>query len=424
MKKTFLTILALIASVGLFSQGAVVKTESHPIKFIEGKIVLNLNINGHEADFILDMGGRTSILPEFAERFGITTIEDTQTAQDRIFYKNIPISKKIKINTIALGNNVFANGLQAFILEGKSAENIRKMGVSGIVSGTIFANSVLTINKKEGKIYASVPYRPSFMSLLERTDCEILPGSTPEFTINIEGKPVKVIFDTWYNGLVSLKEENIFEGSSYGKDRGIVTGAGYEPETLTDKTYVAKDISLIHVSIKNGKVTINPELTRSEVGLELLDYGVLSVDFSKSNIYFQTYDKTLIKEEVKADLIKIEQGKLNSITKEEFIAYIFDYKKGSEFILKGDKPVIIDFWATWCGPCMKLLPVMEKLAEQYKDRVIFYKINADKEKELCSRFNVLALPTLFLVAPGKSPIIEVGDQPEKIISIIENNLLK
>ena len=85
---------------------------------------------------------------------------------------------------------------------------------------------------------------------------------------------------------------------------------------------------------------------------------------------------------------------------------------------------MIDFWATWCGPCMKLIPEMEKLAEKYKDRVIFLKVNADKEKELCTMFNVNALPTLFFIPVGGKPIIEVGAIPEKFEQIIEEKLLK
>jgi thioredoxin-like negative regulator of GroEL len=60
------------------------------------------------------------------------------------------------------------------------------------------------------------------------------------------------------------------------------------------------------------------------------------------------------------------------------------------------------------------------LAEKYKDKIVFYKVNADKEKELCSIFNVVALPTLFIVSPGKAPIIEVGYQQNKLLQLIED----
>ena len=121
---------------------------------------------------------------------------------------------------------------------------------------------------------------------------------------------------------------------------------------------------------------------------------------------------------------KVEDGKLNPITRQFFLEHIFDYRKGNDFVYNGEKPVIIDFWATWCGPCMRLLPEMEKLAEKYKGKVVFYKVNADKEKDLCNHFGVQALPTLFFIPAGGKPIIEVGATPEKYVQIIEEQLLK
>lgn len=84
--------------------------------------------------------------------------------------------------------------------------------------------------------------------------------------------------------------------------------------------------------------------------------------------------------EAKVTETKVEDGKLNPITRQFFLEHIFDYRKGNDFVYNGDKPVVIDFWATWCGPCMRLLPEMEKLAEKYKGKVVFYKVNADKER--------------------------------------------
>ena len=91
-------------------------------------------------------------------------------------------------------------------------------------------------------------------------------------------------------------------------------------------------------------------------------------------------------------------------------------------VLQSDKPVLIDFWASWCGPCMKLLPVMEQLAAKYKDQVIFLKVNADKEKELCNKFNINAFPTLFFLPVNGKPIVEIGADPVKYEKIIEQLL--
>ena len=117
--------------------------------------------------------------------------------------------------------------------------------------------------------------------------------------------------------------------------------------------------------------------------------------------------------EAKVTETKVEDGKLNPITRQFFLEHIFDYRKGNDFVYNGDKPVV-----------MRLLPEMEKLAEKYKGKVVFYKVNADKEKDLCNHFGVQALPTLFFIPAGGKPIIEVGATPEKYVQIIEEQLLK
>ncbi len=424
MKKNTLLIIISCLSINLFSQTIAIKQEAVAYKEVDGRIVVRATINGKEGDFILDLAGKSALLPEFAVKADIKDIQKTSFPQENHIYKMVSNSGKCTINTISIGNNIFANGMTALILNGESAEYLRKLGVNGTINGGLLQNVVFTIDKKNKNIYSSTPYKPQFISVLNRTNCEILPGVTAEFELLINDKPVKVILDTWEKGLVSLKSESLLPSQGVKRATGKISGIGYSDDLTANKAVSVDKISIVNVDIKNGIVTVNNSLVKSVAGLSLLDYGVISIDYQRSKLYFQSYESTVIKDEPKRELAKIESGKVNPITKDEFIEYIFNYKSGTDFKLKSDKPVIIDFWATWCGPCKKLLPELEKLALKYKDRVIFYKVNADVEKELCSRFNIMALPTLLMVAPGKSPIIEVGDQPEKIISIIENNLLK
>lgn len=169
---------------------------------------------------------------------------------------------------------------------------------------------------------------------------------------------------------------------------------------------------------------MNRSLVRSVVGTDLLKHGILSVDYLRQTIYFQPFDLVEVKDDAIENQVVVEPGKLNEITGVYFRENIHDYKKGTDFIFKGDKPVVIDFWASWCGPCKKLLPVMEQFAEKYKDQVIFLKVNADKEKELCNMFHINALPTLFFLPVNGKPIVEIGADPVKYEQIIKERLLK
>ena len=69
----------------------------------------------------------------------------------------------------------------------------------------------------------------------------------------------------------------------------------------------------------------------------------------------------------------------------------------------GDKPLFVDFWATWCGPCRVMDPVVERLAAKYSDRVVFGKVNVDEEINISSRYEVFSIPT-FMVFRGGQPM--------------------
>ena len=88
-------------------------------------------------------------------------------------------------------------------------------------------------------------------------------------------------------------------------------------------------------------------------------------------------------------------------------------------VLHSDKPVLIDFWAPWCGPCRMLSPVISEIAEEYGDKIKVCKVNVDDEGELAASFNVMSIPTLVVVKDGKVTNSEVGVRPKaQIVEMI------
>ena len=98
-------------------------------------------------------------------------------------------------------------------------------------------------------------------------------------------------------------------------------------------------------------------------------------------------------------LVYGQTGKVIHINQSEFIEKVYDYKKNPDkWVYEGSKPAIVDFYADWCGPCRRLSPVLEKLAEKYKDKIVIYKVNTDKERELAAAFGITSLPERFTTA--------------------------
>ena len=236
----------------------------------------------------------------------------------------------------------------------------------------------------------------------------------------------KSILDTWSDGLINLTEKEFNEWSTlYPKGTPQKVSIGYKETAQEEESLTLPETIFVKTKIDDAFAVRNPSLKHSVLGKKLLDYGILSIDYVHQKIYFQPFDLVPIPEsEAKVTEVKAEDGKMNPITRQFFLEHIFDYRTGNDFVYYGDKPVVVDFWATWCGPCMRLLPKMEELAEKYKGKVMFYKVNADKEKDLCKHFGVQALPTLFFITVGGKPIVEVGATPEKYVQIIEEQLLK
>ena len=94
-----------------------------------------------------------------------------------------------------------------------------------------------------------------------------------------------------------------------------------------------------------------------------------------------------------------------------------------EVVLKSDKPVLVDFWATWCGPCRMLGPVIEELATEYEGRVVVGKVDVDNNQEFAAKYGVRNSPTVLVFKDGEVVGRQVGVAPKKTYTDALDSLL-
>ena len=110
--------------------------------------------------------------------------------------------------------------------------------------------------------------------------------------------------------------------------------------------------------------------------------------------------------------------KMNTIalTKADFLKKVADYETNpTEWKYLGDKPALIDFYASWCGPCKALAPVLEELAAEYGDQIHIYKINTEEEQELAAAFGIRSIPTLLFIPMEGKPQMAQGALPKAML---------
>lgn len=94
-----------------------------------------------------------------------------------------------------------------------------------------------------------------------------------------------------------------------------------------------------------------------------------------------------------------------------------------EQVLKSDSPVVVDFWAQWCGPCRAVAPIMDELAEAFDGKVRIAKVNVDDEGELAAKFRVMSIPTVMIFKGGQSVEKVIGARSkEEFSQVIQKHL--
>ena len=153
----------------------------------------------------------------------------------------------------------------------------------------------------------------------------------------------------------------------------------------------------------------------------LLLAAVVAVSCSNSTETKAQSDKSSQSTEVVA-----EEGKTIHMNKEMFIERVMDFETNKEqWVYRGDKPAVIDFYADWCKPCKLIAPIMDELAEEYKGQIYVYKVDTQVERELASIFGIRSIPAVLFIPMEGKPQMSTGALPKETFkSAIDDFLLK
>jgi thioredoxin len=110
---------------------------------------------------------------------------------------------------------------------------------------------------------------------------------------------------------------------------------------------------------------------------------------------------------------KKNEPKVKHLTYSEFLKKVWDFERNpTTFEYEGKLPAVIDFYADWCGPCRRVAPIMEKMAEDYEGKLLVYKVNVSEEKDLAAVFQVRSIPMVLFIPVKGNPMKQVGALPE------------
>ena len=129
--------------------------------------------------------------------------------------------------------------------------------------------------------------------------------------------------------------------------------------------------------------------------------------------------QTTSKNTTKTQIMKTIQ-----MTKADFLTKVADYETSpKEWKYLGDKPALIDFYATWCGPCKMVAPILEELAEEYGDSICIYKVDTEAEQELAAVFGIRSIPSLLFIPMSGQPQMAQGAMPKADLKNLIDKIL-
>jgi thioredoxin len=253
-------------------------------------------------------------------------------------------------------------------------------------------------------------------------------GAPHKFLLDVS-RPASAVFSD-YAAKTGLQEEaGALEKIGVGQNLFIPKAAVERLDNTTGQPGIAgilgRDMFKGHVLTINKKeksITLSSPYKPAYMSLRsrtdmaagtvdsLLNTGVVSLDLVRNKMYVERYDALAqtaapapVKKESPAD------GAVTHLNREAFLRDIFNFREQDTWKYQGDMPCVIDFWATWCGPCRKLDPIIKELAKEYEGRVKFYKVNVDEEKEIArGYFNIQAIPLLLYIPVKGEPVKALG----------------